>query len=134
MANGRKTGGKDFKPGHNQPGPGRPPHSKELRAASKLTRTTLEATLSRFLSMRMEDLEKALSDPKTPILELLIGKILQRGIEEGDSRRLNFLLDRLIGRVIDKVEYVPPEPFIIQGRNGEEITLGMKNMKQDTEV
>jgi len=132
MSKGRKTGGRDFKIGHDQPGPGRPPRSESEKFFSKLTRTTLEALLSRYLSMTMEELERVTNNPQTPVLELLIGSVLQKGLIEGDHRRLNFLFDRMVGKCVEKVELKTHKPFIIEGTAGQRVILGVSEVDDET--
>ena len=45
-----------------------------------------------------------MKDPNTKALELLIGKIMAEAISKGDHMRMNFILDRMIGKVKDVVE------------------------------
>jgi hypothetical protein len=40
------------------------------------------------------------------------------------------MFDRLIGKVKEHVEHKIPEPFIIEGVNGEKVTLGIKESKK----
>lgn len=97
------TRGKPFKKGHPG-GPGRPKKDPELAKAEKLTRTEAEQHLIRFMQMDIQELELVLKDKKRKVIEHIIGRIALMAIKQGDHTRLNFVLDRLIGKVKDKVE------------------------------
>lgn len=104
MARGKKTGGKDWKPGKAPKSPGRPESPPELKEARKLTRTAFEAIINRFIHMTRVELREARSDRGRTQLELIVIAVLEKAEGWGDTSRLNFVLDRLIGKVPDKVE------------------------------
>ena len=56
--------------------------------------------------MTQTQLTAALESPSTPMLELSIASILEKGVKNGDAMRLAFLLDRAIGKpaVIEAAE------------------------------
>lgn len=104
MAYGKKTGGKDFIPG--QPGgPGRPHLPQEIREGRKLNQIRVSEVLNKFIDMPLEDVIRFVQDKTNPAMEVLVGSILVHGIKHGDQNRLNFLLDRLIGRVKEQHEH-----------------------------
>jgi hypothetical protein len=45
------------------------------------------------------------------MLELMVASIISKGLATGDQQRLNFLLDRLVGKTPDRVESVQVNPF-----------------------
>lgn len=101
MATGKKTGGRDFKKGN----PGRPKGSvvvpKEIR---EMNRREVEQLISKYFKMSREKLAKVAANKKTPTIDLMIIKIITTAINKGDQTRLNFLLDRTIGKVKDSVD------------------------------
>ena len=123
MAKGKKTGGKDFAPGH---GVGRPKLPPDLKAAQQLTNARLRELLNGFLYMTPAQLTERLESPEVTMLEGFVGSILQKGVLLGDQARLNFLFDRLVGKVTDKVEVSQPKPFIVQKLDGSEVHCGAK--------
>ena len=54
--------------------------------------------------MSREKLAKVATNRKTPTIDLMIIKIITTAINKGDQTRLNFLLDRTIGKVKDNVD------------------------------
>ena len=129
MAKGKKTGGRDFKPG--DPRAGRAPLPPELKDAKRLTKGMFEAMANRFLWMTPGELQAAHDDPKTPAIERLIISILAAGEADGDQARAEWFLNRLLGKVTDKVEVSQPKPFVIQRSDGSETLLGAAPPKDE---
>ncbi len=83
---------------------GRPKLPQDVVEARKLNRNEVERILTRHVRMTKTELESAQKDPNTPALENLIVGVLLEGMKSGDHVRLNFLLDRLIGKPTEHVE------------------------------
>ena len=101
--------------------------------ARKLNKKKAEELLNKFISMPFGELIAFCKEnnPKTgkckdSSIEVLIATILMMAIKEGDDRRLNFIFERLIGKVVDKVEVALPKPTVIRlrGQEAETIVLG----------
>jgi hypothetical protein len=107
MAKGKKTGGRDFYKGHKltPPGPGRPAVSPQIKAIKQLNATKLAEMLNEFINMDKEALIAKSKDPSTTVFELIICSILKNAYDKGDQQRINFILDRLVGKVKDQVEH-----------------------------
>lgn len=103
MAKGKKTGGRDFVPGKSGNPKGLPPIPADVKEARKLNQIEFERIVNKFLYMTREEVSKYAQAPGTPTLELLIASILSKAVTQGDQSRLNFVLDRLIGKVADRV-------------------------------
>lgn len=123
MAAGKKTGGRNFKPG-NAGGPGKPPLPPELKEAKRLTKTEFERLANRFLWATAQELIAFEADASLTSVERLIVSILASGISDGDHARAEWFLNRLLGKVTDKVEVRTPTPFVIQRASGEQLVLG----------
>ena len=102
MARGRKTGGKDFEKGHKG-GPGKPPTPPDIRASRALTREEFERVAYRLLFINQTDFQKIVKDPETPMFDLMMAAVIHKGVVEGDERRMDFLLSRLIGKVVQPI-------------------------------
>jgi hypothetical protein len=127
---GNNFRGNDFKPG-NPGGPGRPPLPPELKAAKRLTKTEFERIANQYLFATDAELEKAEQNSETPAIERLVISILRRGNKDGDHARAEWLLQRLLGKVTDKVEVSQPKPFVIERSDGSQLVLGAKVEKED---
>lgn len=75
--------------------------------------------------MDIEELEAVLRNKKMTVADHWVGRLALMGIKTGDERRLNFMADRLFGKVTDKIEHnMLPRPYIIKRPSGEIIELG----------
>ena len=80
-----------------------PPEIKELRQAHA---REFEAVIYRNMGLTKQEILAKLNDPLTPALDLVFLSVLQKAIVQGDHQRLNFLMERTVGKVIEKVETV----------------------------
>ena len=80
---------------------GRPKTPDELKDC-----TPLEVRRLIWLVWKMprEELKAMLADPKTPAGILFIANVYAKGIANGDSYKLDMLLNRLVGKVKEVVE------------------------------
>lgn len=77
-----------------------------LIAQRRLTRVRLEEILQKYLSTPLTELRELIKNPgDTPSIELIIVSILAKSISTGDQHRLEFLLNRILGKIPDKVEF-----------------------------
>lgn len=83
---------------------GRPKEPADLGELRKLTQAQFQRLLFRFVRMPLPDLKRKLENPETPVLDLMIGRVVFRAIKDGDYKRLDFLLDRMIGKVKEHIE------------------------------
>lgn len=93
-----------FKPGQSGNPGGKPIIPPEVKEAYKLTQHRFTLLVNKYLSMNREQLRAAAQDPAATTLDLIVLKVIQQAIEKGDQVRLSFILDRLIGKVVDKIE------------------------------
>jgi len=105
MAKGFKTGGRDFVKGVVTNPNGRPKVSSQLKEIKQLNATRLAELLNEFINMDKEALIAKSKDPSTTVFELIICSILKNAYDKGDQQRINFILDRLVGKVKDQVEH-----------------------------
>jgi hypothetical protein len=124
-----------FKPGQSGNPKGQPKLDKHLKEVQKLTGVRFNAIVSKYASCSKEELYAIVQDPKTSVLDLTVCSILSKAMSQGDHGRLNFLLDRTIGKVKEVKEVqVAPKPFIIKRRNGDVITMGAKPVDEAVEA
>jgi uncharacterized protein DUF5681 len=131
MPKEKKLVGRTWKKGESGNPKGRPPVPADIRAAQKLNRVALARVLDRMINYTQRELEQILMNPNSGILETAVGAILLKSIEEADHMRLNFILDRLIGRVKDEVEHSFPRPTIIVRPSGEVVELGVEETENE---
>lgn len=103
MAN--KNPPNQWKKGDPSPNPaGRSKMPTDVKELKQLNRAEIEKRMNEFLTYTPQQLQLKKNDPETTMLELFIISILTHGTNKGDQMRLNFLLDRLIGKVKDEVQ------------------------------
>lgn len=88
---------------------GRPKVPEELKKARQLNRFDFEKILNKYASMNGSEINLALKSGMLQILELIVAKILAKAYTDGDHRRMDFILDRMIGRVPD-IQDTNPDP------------------------
>jgi hypothetical protein len=99
---GNKTGGRDFKPG--KPGGGRPALPPEIKEARKLNQFEVEMSLSNHLRMNRAEISRVIKDPDSRMLDILVASIIAKAVQTGDAARLDFILNRTIGKVKEQIE------------------------------
>lgn len=101
----QKFGGKDFEKGKCPfwPSPGRTP-CYDVNDAKKFTTEDCERVLTKFLDWKFKDLIEFAKKGDSPVLEMLIARILIEAARKGDQIRLSFIFDRLLGKQKETVE------------------------------
>lgn len=109
--------GKDdhkWKKGANDNPGGKPKLPADVKAYKKFTYVESVKILSIACWMTKEEMFDRISDPNTPLIELAILSNFAMAIKNGDSTRLNMILDRVIGKVTERVEYNLPQPTVVK--------------------
>jgi hypothetical protein len=133
MARGKKTGGRDFKPGQIANPNGAPRVPEEVKIARQLSQNQLILIFNKLLHMTGAELKAHWNNPETPVFERIVAKILNQADVLGDHHRLDFILNRLIGKVTEKVDVKLPTATIIKRVDGSEIELGAKYIEEEKE-
>ncbi len=124
--------GKRFKPGVSGNPGGKPKIPDDIKEARKLTQIELERTINALLFLDKESLQARIKDPKTPMIEMIAASIMAQAAVKGDHLRLDFILQRMIGKVKDQVEISQPQPYIVRKLDGEEIAMGIETKETQT--
>lgn len=95
--------GRKFVKGQSGNSKGRPPMPAELREVMKLSPQKLKAMIFKFLHMNRGDLKRTVENAETSLVECTIASIVTMAMAEGDYTRLDFLLNRSIGKVKEEV-------------------------------
>jgi hypothetical protein len=94
---------KPFKPGQSGNPSGAKAHDKEKKKLKALTQKHLTEIAGFVVNGDVDELARIIDDPKTPLIQLWFAQVVARGIKEGDPYQLNAFLDRVVGKVPDKV-------------------------------
>lgn len=92
--------GRKFEKGNKAAvGKGRPPAPPDLKGVTYLTQDHVKRQVAVFLETPLEDIKRIADDHRETSLRSLVAKIILNAFVEGDQQRLNFLLDRCVGKV-----------------------------------
>ncbi len=105
MAKGKKSGGKDFKPGVSGNENGRPPLDPAVKQFKKLTQDIIDEVGFLVLDGDKVGLAKIIADPQASTLKRWIAQVAETGIKLGDMDSLDKLLNRLLGKAPQKLEH-----------------------------
>lgn len=117
-----------WKPGQSGNPGGKPKLPAELRVINALTPMEVARYIAKYARLKKEDIEIAAKNPDTPVIELAIASVFSHAISFGDYGRLNFLLDRAIGKV-PVVTETPAEAATrqeLQGLSDQELVAMIK--------
>lgn len=107
----------------------------EIKEYHGLTKDRVAGLISKFSNFSKLDIEEKLEDPNTKALEAMVLKVMQMAWTTGDYSRMEFLLNRAVGKVKDEKETtvkgvvyvtgVTPDGTLLQSIQEEE-TSGLK--------
>lgn len=87
-----------FKKGDSGNPKGRRPLPPDLKNVSPYTAGEISRVISKYGRLTKDAIYEVMSNPATPVMDLSICKMFEKSLEDGDYGRLNFLLDRCIGK------------------------------------
>lgn len=114
-----------WKPGQSGNPNGPKPLPPDLQKVKKLSRGFFERLMTKYLELSPAALKKELKKPQARAVDHIIGNIVLKAIEGGDEKKMEFLLNRLIGKVTDKVEIEIPKPFVVEKLEGGVVEAGV---------
>ncbi len=77
-----------------------------LKGVLSLSRIEVIKLISKYARMSIDELDTCLAQRTIPVLELTFCSIFKISVEEGDYKRISFLLDQCIGPVTS----IPEDP------------------------
>jgi hypothetical protein len=104
MAKGRKTGGRDFKPGVVTNPRGGGAHNPSLKAVRRLSQMQIAELGTMILEGNIDSLKAVEKDPAASVLKVMIASVSIKAINKGDHSALAAILDRIVGKPKQVVE------------------------------
>lgn len=104
---GRHTKKGDFRPG-NKLGNGRPRLPDDLKEIKNLDKDIYKKTISKYLTMDVEDLQNFLAEVKTKkvkVFDAYIASMIAKGMQSQDIYIMEWLATRSVGKVKDEVDH-----------------------------
>lgn len=94
-----------FKPGQSGNILGGPLKPVDIKYLQKRNKNDVARMLDEISKLSQSKLLSLISETRTPSLKALIAKVYYMGIKTGCPKRLGLILDRLIGKVVEKRHY-----------------------------
>lgn len=79
-------------------------HNKELMAIKKLTAHEVQEIGSLILNGNLTELKAIAGDSTASVLKVWIASVAVKSINKGDGIMLNAILDRIVGKIKERVE------------------------------
>jgi hypothetical protein len=76
---------------------------RDIVVANSMTKTKLEGLLNLHLWMDQKQLRTAMRATSTPMINRAIASIIMKAVDNGDEKRLGWILDRLIGKPKEEI-------------------------------
>lgn len=99
-------------------------HNPEIKAIKRLTEAEMIEVGSLVLKGNIRELQLVLKDPTSSVLKCMMAGVAIKTIQKGDPHALDVLLNRLIGKVKERVEVTgidAPKVIVNLPANGREI-------------
>ena len=131
MAKGKKTGGRDMKKGETVNPNGRPKLSEEAKAVKKMTSEQAITIFSKLIAATPKDLVEMANKEDASFLEKCVAVVAKKALETGDISRLEFLLNRSIGPVKQKIDHTSSDKSMspnLDGKTKEELLARAKEL------
>lgn len=94
-----------FRKGQSGNPKGRPRLPEDLRKSKKMNKIIFQGLLLKYLNCSLDELKRFKASPDTKALDRIVIAVIINAISKGDEKRLGFLMDRIIGKVKDEVEF-----------------------------
>jgi hypothetical protein len=129
---GRTKGSKttQFAKGQSGNPTGKVPVDPRVKEIKKFTAEELEQLISVLLEAGPDELERIDADPTAPMIKKIMASILTRTQMTGSMQQLDMVLNRLIGKVKERMEVEIRRPRILVRRNGDEVIFGSEPVKE----
>lgn len=72
------------------------------RTVRNLNRVEFERICSEYLYLTKAQFTKKINDAEVPMIEHLVASLIYKSVYDADPGRINLLLDRLLGKVVDR--------------------------------
>lgn len=96
-----------IKPGQILNPKGRPIGTKIVPdAVKKYNSVIIAETIAKYITMDIVQLNELIKDTSLPVLDMFIARILATGVAKSDQAKLNFIFERMVGKVPDKIDHM----------------------------
>ena len=120
--------GRPFLKGNKQGG--KPKVDPLVKAFKQITYKQFLDGLQKYGAFSREQMKNELARPDATMFELMFGNIVESA-SRGDKDARQVLLERLWGKVTEKVEVAHPAPVVIERQSGEQTVLDVEATEAD---
>jgi len=96
---------KPFAPGKSGNPGGRPKIRDNLKEVKLMSKTEMRRLIQKIIDMTPEEMKAMVKRTDVPALEIMLASVAHQAIMRGDQSRIDFLLQRTIGKVAEKHEH-----------------------------
>lgn len=121
--------GKPFPKGVSGNPGGRHKVPDDIKKSRTFNQIELERIINKLLYLDRGALQDLIKTPGTPMIELIAASILAQAAQKGDQARLEFVLQRMIGKVKDQIDLTVVKPYVINRLDGSKVELGVEQGK-----
>jgi len=94
-----------WKPGKSGNPNGRPRIRDNLKEVKLMSKTEMRRLIQKIVDMTPQELIHLSKNMEVPALEMMLASVAVKAIQSGDQSKINFLLERTIGKVAEKHEH-----------------------------
>jgi len=96
---------KPWAPGESGNPNGRPRIRDNLKEVKLMSKTEMRRLIQKIIDMTPEEMKAMVKRTDVPALEIMLASVAHQAIMRGDQSRIDFLLQRTIGKVAEKHEH-----------------------------
>lgn len=112
-----------IKPGEVRNPTGRPKIPAALKELKRMSRLDFELKVTKYMNATMTDLKDVVLNPQTGAVDRILAQSYLDMAKHGDRARLEYDLNRILGKVKEEVEISHPKPVVIVRPNGDHVVL-----------
>lgn len=86
--------------------------------------------MNKYLAMSTLELETIIDNPESPSIDCIVASVIQKAIDFGDMSRLNLILDRMIGKVTEKIDHTSSDGSMAIADYSKLSTEELKDLKK----
>lgn len=79
---------------------------KYITGKNPINARAVALIISHYLGQNADQVDETLQSRTAPMLDVTLCSIIQRAARDGDQSKLEFLLNRVIGKVADRIETI----------------------------
>lgn len=83
---------------------GRPRLPETVKKAREINQIEFERVMNKLLYLTPDQVKRRLKNKSLPVVEQLLGQIIHKAAMEGDTKRAEWIMTRMLGKPVDRLE------------------------------